>query len=177
MLITKLYQTIDDRGKQKYAPICCKADDAWLGKGFYFWDTRIEDAHWWGQSHYNGIYAICESEYDYHSLEYFDLMGNVGHRDYFLVFAEAVIKRHHKDYTVGEIIEILKKIDKNFKYKAIRALPEDRDGKMLQIRFDKANNYYLPAQRKTQMCVIDTTFLLNGKYDLIYSSINEIIAV
>ena len=116
-------------------------------------------------------------QYDYHSLEYFDLIGNVGHRDYFLVFAEAVIKRYHKDYTVGQIIEILKKTDKSFKYKAIRAMPEDRGGKMLQIKFDKANNYYLPARRKTQMCVIDTTFLLKGKYSLIYSSINDIIAV
>ncbi|WP_029283840.1 hypothetical protein [Pedobacter sp. R20-19] len=30
-------------------PLLCERDDAWLGNGYYFWDTE-DDALWWGST-------------------------------------------------------------------------------------------------------------------------------
>ena len=53
MISTILYQTVDDRRNIKYvlenAPFKCTRNDAWLGEGYYFWDTFINFAHWWGE--------------------------------------------------------------------------------------------------------------------------------
>jgi hypothetical protein len=43
----KYYHTQEDRGEILNAPIKCISDKAWLGDGYYFWES-IEDAHWWG---------------------------------------------------------------------------------------------------------------------------------
>ncbi len=173
----KLYQTIADRGNQEYTPIYCEAADAWLGYGYYFWDSELEDAHWWGQIHYDNFYVICESEYDYASLEYFDLLGNTTHRKYFFTFAKALFRKYNKTYTVGECIELLKRIDSSFKYKAIRALPEVTDSKVFQICFDPSARFYLSDKTRIQMCVIDVSFLLDGYYSPIYSTSKNSVVV
>ena len=105
------------------------------------------------------MYVICESEYNYDSLEYFDLLGNTAHRKYFFNFAKALLKKVDKKYTVGECVELLKKIDKSFKYKAIRALPEVTDNKVFHVNLDAAGKFFLSNKTRIQMCVIDTTFL------------------
>ena len=47
-----IYQTVEDRGNPDYVeqhgPFICTNKNAWLGEGYYFWDTIIELAHWWG---------------------------------------------------------------------------------------------------------------------------------
>ena len=64
---TDIYQTLEDRQNyddvEKHGPYFCCARDAngtpksgvkepWLGEGYYFWDTRIADAQWWGNTIY-----------------------------------------------------------------------------------------------------------------------------
>lgn len=172
MRVRHLYQSVEDRGRVDYTPVLCEAEDAWLGEGYYFWDSKKDDAHWWGGVHYHGFSVICQSEYDYDSLEFFDLVGNTDHKDYFFTFAEALIKKRKKNYTVGETLELLKRIDASFlkNYKAIRALPEGVETKVFRIYFDKNKVFFLPNRSKIQMCLIDLDFLLDGKYIPVYYS-------
>ncbi len=59
-----LYQTVSDRDNADYiednAPFRCERKDAWLGEGYYFWDTLIKNAHWWGEIAYNNEYVITK---------------------------------------------------------------------------------------------------------------------
>ena len=103
-----LYQSVEDRGRVEYTPIFCEAKDAWLGQGYYFWDSEINDAHWWGQEHYNGFYVICQSKYDYDSLEYFDLLGNTDHRKYLFTFCRSFDKQVSKTIFGGGDFRVIK---------------------------------------------------------------------
>lgn len=179
MRVRQLFQSVADKGDIIAVPISCNANDAWLGKGHYFWDSEIADAHWWGQLHYHDNYVIYQSEYDYDSLEYFDLLGNTEHRKYFFDFAQALINRRKKRYTVGETIEILKRIDFTFlkKYNAIRALPESVRANVFKVYFDDNEDFYFLNRTRIQMCVIDTCFLLDGKYVPVYHSSSSMTVV
>ena len=77
----QLYQTVEDRDNPDYieanGPIQCMSN-AWLGPGYYFWDTFYENAEWWGRSHYNGKYMICATESSCEA-DLFDLVGNTQH--------------------------------------------------------------------------------------------------
>ncbi|MBK9689303.1 MAG: hypothetical protein IPO65_16695 [Saprospiraceae bacterium] len=71
MVIKTVYQTLENRGNQDYVenngPFLCSRNNAWLGNGYYFWDSFIENAHWWGwkvKKFTNG-YFICEAFYDF----------------------------------------------------------------------------------------------------------------
>ena len=83
-----IYQAIAKRGEQnedyfeKIGPIKCTNSKAWLGDGYYFWDTRIDDAHWWGQMS-RGDYFILRATMQLHPGVCFDLEGCVAHREIF----------------------------------------------------------------------------------------------
>ena len=64
---TDIYQTLEDRQNyedvEEHGPYFCYAryangnpksgvKEPWLGEGYYFWDTRIADARWWGDTVY-----------------------------------------------------------------------------------------------------------------------------
>lgn len=53
-----LYQTVEDRNNpseiETEGPFLCVRNNAWLGRGYYFWDTFVELAHWWGNTIYQG---------------------------------------------------------------------------------------------------------------------------
>lgn len=178
MRVRHLYQCVEDRGDTLCKPIICKADDAWLGEGFYFWDSEIDDAHWWGHAHYGDLYLIYQSQYDYDSLDYLDLLGNTEHRKYFFTFAEAIKNKRNGAYTVGQTIELLKRIDKQFltTYKAIRALPENLKSKTFHIYFEN-DKFFLSNRTRIQMCVIDTSFLIEGKFVQVFRSSDNIAVV
>jgi hypothetical protein len=57
---------MDDRGDRRYAeinaPFECEHKDAWLGKGYYFWDNSIHRAHDWGRNAYKGRYFFVQSQ-------------------------------------------------------------------------------------------------------------------
>ena len=63
-----LYQTVEDRNNpseiETEGPFLCVRNNAWLGRGYYFWDTFVELAHWWGNTIYQGKYVVCQSYCD-----------------------------------------------------------------------------------------------------------------
>ncbi len=67
MKYTNIYQALENRNNdefvEEHGPFFCSLVDThgkvkngvkepWLGAGYYFWDSRIEDAKWWGATVY-----------------------------------------------------------------------------------------------------------------------------
>ncbi len=166
-----LYQAVREHQQVPLKePIYCDSDEARLGRGYYFWEYYIDAAHWWGETHYNKSYMIYESSYDSHSDKYFDLMGNPAHQDYTKKAYEILKKRKDEEYTIAEVIEILKRTDPQFDFWAIRACPINKkyvDNK-LDILFTKERQSYISLPDRIQMCVFDLKFLLDSQYTLVY---------
>ena len=56
-----------------------------MGEGYYFWDTRIEDAKWWGDEIYgDSRYIIGRTTFDEQSGLLFDTVGRMADLDDFL---------------------------------------------------------------------------------------------
>lgn len=121
-----LYQTLANRHNpseiEKHGPYkCTNKKRSWLGVGYYFGDTFIELAHWWGNfgGCHNGNYIICESIRPYDEEVVFDLHDNVNHINDFKGYYYELLKTG--EYTVSGALEHLKR-HTNFcdKYIAIR---------------------------------------------------------
>ena len=108
----KLYQTLADKNNseevEKHGPYkCTNKARAWLGIGYYFWDTFIELAHWWGNFGYNGSYIICESVRNDDENLIFDLYANFDHINDFREYWKML--QNTGMYTVSGVLEHLKK--------------------------------------------------------------------
>ena len=174
---TTIYQTLEDRDNdeevQEHGPYWCDLYEAdgkkkegikepWLGAGYYFWDTLIENAHWWGKKIYlrkKAKYIICQSQYDSHSPHLFDLVGNVSHYREF-VDCVAVMESNGKGQkrSFPEVLAYLKQ-HADFRYKAIRARPHP-------LKFVSANIYFPGGQMelekldKVQICFFDKSLFI-----------------
>lgn len=167
MKIKKIYQTLQDRDNPDYiennAPFKCKKKNAWLSIGYYFWDTFIENAHWWGKFSYNNSYVICEFKCNFNSHKCFDLVGETEHM---LEFENAIKflknkKLVNNDTTVSRIISFLRK-SIGFEYEAIRAYgvnsisnkKEENKNYIFQIPFVKNGYQYLDYKPLIQICIL-----------------------
>lgn len=174
---TTIYQTLEDRDNdeevQEHGPYWCDLYEAdgkkkegikepWLGAGYYFWDTLIENAHWWGKKIYlrkKAKYIICQSQYDSHSPHLFDLVGNVSHYREF-VDCVAVMESNGKGQkrSFPQVLAYLKQ-HADFRYKAIRARPHP-------LKFVSANIYFPGGQMelekldKVQICFFDKSLFI-----------------
>ena len=175
MKMTTIYQTLEDRDNteeiQDHGPYFCSLKDEngnnkkgicepWLGEGYYFWDTRIEDAKWWGQEVHRGSYIICKTQYNQNSELLFDIVGNISHQDDFNECAELIRKQRSLDkVSVPLVIGYLKKI-KDFQYKAIRMCPNPSkkrtNDSAVVFPGEKAS---FSISRKVQICFFDKTLL------------------
>lgn len=127
----KIYQTVEDKDDadkiSNEGPFCCNRSDAWLGKGYYFWESFIENAKWWGYCAYCGKeYVICEASYVNNDKQCFNLVDNPIHLQFFrdaitMMRTQGLYKP--KVTTVSRVIQFLKDIDL-FPYNATRAKPE-----------------------------------------------------
>ena len=191
---TALYQAIDGGIREvPEGPIYCSTRDARLGEGYYFWDSAINAAHWWGRQHYQGNYIICQSFYDAHSDHYFDLLGNVEHRSILNECADILRQRKPDDFSLAEVLELLKCQLPQFKelYWAIRAeainksypdrkhdIPLVKGECSLCDEVDIPFAYggkrlVLSCSQRVQVCVMNLAFLLEGEYRSVYSEYRD----
>ena len=174
MLSTEIFQTLEYRGNEtevvKHGPYFCCARNSdgtmkygtkepWLGEGYYFWDTRISDAQWWGETVYkNTGYTICKTTYDQHSPLLYDLLGIAKHFDEFIECAKLIKKqRNLTEIKVAAVLEYLKKYTE-FNYKAVRTWPNPKNYKDLGIIFPD-QKMILANVDKIQICFFDKTLL------------------
>lgn len=140
--------------------------EPWLGVGYYFWDSIIADARWWGETHYHFNYIIARSFYNAWSDDYLDLT-DVAQRDDFFIAYFAMKEKGVKNISLPKYIEIRKNKDKEFQYKAIKAWPFPSAGvNVTEIPFPD-NRFSLKRYSRIQICVIDKSFLHEGKFEVV----------
>lgn len=173
MKVKVLYQTLKDKGNPDYiednAPFICKWENAWLGNGYYFWDTFIENAHWWGKVRHNNSYVICGAECDFSSDLCFDLVGDTEHMQDFDDTVNLLKEKKLVDEntTVSRIINFLKEKIPDFKFEAIRVYGiksisdynEEYKKYKHRLIFEVSKPQYLDYKPAIQLCLFKKTSL------------------
>lgn len=183
-MLNKLYQTLEDKSNIDYVeqngPFYCNKNKAWLGEGFYFWDTFIEYAHWWGKvayEYYHKDYIICLSEINLKSVNIYDLTQPEILYE-FREIEEALKSRYTgKIITVPVIIEYMKRHIAHFnEYKAIRASVNeatnyDKEIYSKRTPFVIGNRAYLNTCPQVQLCILDKSIIGSENFRFIYPTI------
>lgn len=186
MRVTNIYQTLEDRGNydeiEDHGPYFCSLRDAegrlkkgskqpWLGEGYYFWDTRISDAQWWGGVAYGKFlkgYVICHTSYDQNSPYLYDMVGSVAMFDDFVECAEIIkSKRGLNRVSFPMVLQYLKK-NKEFNYRAIRVRPVP-ESQVTDTRIDvffPGNMAGISSEGRIQICFFDKS-LLNQPFKVV----------
>ena len=160
-----LYQTVEDRDNPEQikskAPFLCDRTDAWLGEGYYFWDTLIENAHWWGETVYKQkghvvLKFLCDSINE----KCFDLHGNLEHLNNFNEISDALEKEGliNKSTTVAWVIQYLKlNADLDKRYDGIRVYGHNSKSRHKTIKMlfrqGRNSNQYLELAPPVQLCL------------------------
>lgn len=174
-----LYQTVEDRGNPEYiqakAPFLCTREDAWLGHGYYLWDSFLINAHWWGETIYpKEGYVIVKFEAERNE-KILDLYSKP---EQILVFKEIVDELKKQSLldersTVSMIIEYLKKHTKFLaQYEAIRVFGKysKRYDKIEKMFFSESSSkkQYLDLSPAIQICLFKKTSLNLSKGKIIH---------
>jgi hypothetical protein len=176
-LRTTVYQTVKDKDNahliEELGPIAAKKYK-WLGDGFYFWDTHIELAHWWGKDYSNGYY-ILEAECIIDE-KCWDIHGNGSHRLEFIKSCIALIDSKvttKEKLTVPQVIEYFKSQGK-FKYEGIRAHSPNaikrfqNEQFIWQVVYKAGEMQYMDLYPSVQICFQTKRALSLRNYTLIY---------
>ncbi len=127
MSTRKAYQTLEDRGNvdeiEINGPFKCNSRSAWLGEGYYFWDSFIDNAHWWGcEGAKYSSYVICQSEFELDETGCFNLVDNPEHLSQFNETKKLLKEQGiyiEGETTVARIIKFIKNTGV-FNFEAIR---------------------------------------------------------
>lgn len=158
----RLYHTVEDRNNpdeiERNAPYLCKAHNAWLGEGYYFWDTLIANAHWWGCSRYHyPNYVIVEFNCDsINNGKCYDLYGDMELLDKFNKYIDLLKEQSlfSDEDTVAKVINYLKgKTDFLKRYEAIRAYGHHSKTRQKFVWFDRNKYYGLEREPAVQLCL------------------------
>ena len=181
MPVKTVYQTLEDRDTdltelEENGPYLCNWDNSWLGDGFYFWDTFIENAHWWGEEIrcYKNGYIICQAECDYSDVECFDLVGNTEHLNQIYNTFELMKKNGlaNKKTSVKRIISHLKDTLKTFHYSAIRVYGIKSKNYNSRFSFtqvfEKDRPAYLDYKPPIQICFFSKKSLNLRDFRIVY---------
>lgn len=171
------YQTLDDNGNydevRQHGPYECCRNDAWLGDGYYFWDTFIENAHWWGEKGYKGKYIVCRAKYNLENDSCFDLVGNTSDLEDFRTICGKMKEcgSFGDDIIVADVIALLRKTP-NFNYKAVRAPSTNakNDNGEYSIRYKKGcnNRQRLDLIPLIQICLFNNEMSYLKEFDIVY---------
>ena len=179
-----LLQTLEDRNHhlvEEEGPFRCTKTHAWLGVGYYFWDTHIELGHWWGATNFSlRGYIICQAEAVLDKTCW-DLHGNGRHRLELKAICDEMISKKvdgMNGLTIPNIIEFFKE-KRKFAYKAIRALGTQSIGNsheefILRLPFtNQKPSYlapYLDFYPPVQICLVDKKALSLINYRIVHPS-------
>lgn len=175
--IVKIFQTLKDRDNPDYilnnGPFKCNHKKAWLGTGYYFWDTFEENANWWGKDWLKQPYVICEAHITIDENLCFDLVGNTEHMLEFeraLEFLKSQKLANSKS-NVSRIINYLRKID-SFKYESVRVNGINSKSKHVQpnyqLKFETNKSPHFEYKPPIQFCLFNLSKLNFKDYKIIY---------
>lgn len=174
MIIDKGYHTLENRGNateiEETGPIRAKRlDIAWLGNGFYFWDTESRWAHKWGTDY--GEYMIFVADIRRDEFVY-DLFGDKKHILDFLECADLVRQKTNKanrhGILVSEVIEYIKKnTNFNEEYNAIRCADYPNRPQEIAFRKGKPETLFIGGER-VQYCLLNYKNIVKDSFKLFY---------
>ena len=154
-------------------PFKCTDKSAWMGEGYYFWDTHIELGHWWGKHRLRATrYIICTAEGTLDN-SCWDLHGNGRHRLEFRRICETISTRSKaeiKNLTFPNVIEFIKQHGQ-ITYEAIRAEGVDSiniENFHLRLSFVPNNKAYFDVHPPVQVCLIKKKALSLRNYKIVY---------
>ena len=172
------YHTIEDRGNPdeiaSEGPFLCTRKDAWLGHGYYFWDTNIKWAHDWGKNAYRRKgYVICKASLNNDENCMWDIYGSVAHNLEFLAAFETILDsgkyRSKEEILVSDVITFLKHKGL-FNYAAVRVAdvyPQSQ--KILLKHPDKRGSMaYMRVGQRVQICLFEKSTLLLQDFKIIF---------
>lgn len=173
------YQTLEDRDNideiETEGPFECTRPNAWLGIGYYFWDSKIEWAISWGENAYNKkgmdfVIGSCIIDLD---KDCFDLFGNVGCQQELVKiiseFKESGLIDENQDLILPNIIEYLKQ-QGIFPYKSIRSYDNYNP---VKIYFPGNRGEYTEVNQRVQICVIQKENVILTSFKVIYPKRTE----
>lgn len=173
-----IFQTLENRGDfdkvEMYGPYKCKWPNTWLGDGFYFWDTFIENAHWWGKKHRNGNYIICEAQFLFDTSTCFDLVGSTSHM---VEMNDAVNLMNEKGLidsktTTARVIAYLRDSLNIFNYSAVRVWgvnsQSEKYWKKYGLLFELNKPFYLHMKPAIQICIFNWTAINAKNYKVVF---------
>lgn len=177
-----VFQTLDNRNIeqiQSQGPFPCNWKNTWLGDGYYFWDTFIENAHFWGKearaSKYTNGYIICEAKCDFNTNECLDLYGDLEKlkelKELFEMYKS--INRASEETTVKEFLAILKgEFPNEFLFTAIRAngvKSKKADSKFtMNLFFEKGKYSYFEFNPAVQICFFTKKSMNLRDYKIVF---------
>jgi hypothetical protein len=176
-----VYQTLEDRDSdldklESYGPYPCSWDNSWLGEGYYFWDTFLNNAHWWGREirKYPTGYIICRAICDFNDTDCFDLVGNTEHMLLFKDTYEFLKNNGMATSTtkVKRIIKYLKDDVQLFNYDAIRVYgirsKNYKSRFSFTLNFEVKNPAYFDITPTIQICFYKKNSLNLRNYKIVY---------
>jgi hypothetical protein len=172
MIINIGYHTLEDRGNatqiEESGPIGCKkVSIAWLGFGYYFWDTDIFWAHNWGKNY--PAYLVFEAKIR-RDENLFDLFGDVGHILQFLDCAKQVkeMQENDGDILVPDVIEYIKARTRfTALYSAIRCADYPDRPNVISFRRGRPEKMIIGGER-VQYCLLNQNNIIKNSFRLIY---------
>ncbi len=182
-MTVSLYQTLRDRKNpreiEELGPFCCDYKNAWLGPGFYFWDSHEELGHWWGtiaHKQKGHKYVLCAASAQLDS-RCWDLHGNGNHRKEYKDICDRLVKEgisKREDLLVFHVIywAIKKNILCKLGYEAIRAMgidtiPHREASYTDRMRFAYSKIQYLDLMPPVQVCLLKKDALNLYNYRII----------
>lgn len=177
-----VYQTLENRGThlrelEANGPYPCNWENSWLGDGYYFWDTFIENAHWWGDKvrKFSKGYIICEATCYFNDSECLDLHGNL---EQLKQFKEAfTLAKKNKlvddNTTIKNFLAKLRGELESFqKYTAIRinAIKSKNYTSIYSINllFEKDRNQFMEVIPAIQICFYNKNSLGLNNYRIVF---------
>lgn len=180
----KIYQTLENKDNADYVeengPFDCNWTNAWLGTGYYFWEAFIDHAHWWGQSHREGNYFICESKCVKTEDNCFDLVGDTDHMNVFSDAVDEMATKKLKNWTTVTVARVLQFFldTKVFHYEATRAvgftsISEEKSPELIKkILFEvpkpKKREHYMNYRPPIQICLYTKKAMSLSGYKIVY---------
>lgn len=179
-----LYQAIRAEGSteeiEHKGPFECTRTDAWLGSGFYYWETFKEHAHWWGQQSLKNNYIICETHLCINRIQLYDLEDSEVIQEFEQINKELIKKYPNQKLTVSFIIKYLHTKGLLNEYSAIRARfngsirknTTDINGEIMTPKMtpNSKAKAYIDLKPQIQLCLLNKSIIGEKNYKVIYSS-------
>lgn len=156
-------------------PFLCDRKDAWLSRGYYFWE-HVDLAHTWGIFAYSGSYIIGCLNIEYEEEELLDLMDTNTLSSFEEAYNMLCEKYVVRNITVAFVIEYLRKNTK-VSWKAVKSLFNNSFNvkknpildKGVPVSDKKKYNQRLDLRPQIQWCILDKSLFEGVPFSICYN--------